>query len=146
MSLKILLLSAAINVCASDRLLLDSIGLVETGGDWAAIGDRSRATGPSVGAFQIGPEAWADANAQLKVEGRKTYPRSDWRSRDAQRQVGLAYLRVLRRRLEAGGIPATPEHLALCWNKGYAGAMRDGFRLNGYAYRVGNLFALASSR
>lgn len=146
MSLPAILLAAAIQGSASDPVLLDSIGLVETGGDWAAIGDRGRASGPSLGAFQIGPEAWIDANIQLKKEGRRTIPRSRWKEPQAQKAVGLAYLRVLRRRLADLGVEPTPERLALCWNKGVTGAASDGFRLNGYAFRVGNLFALASDR
>jgi hypothetical protein len=37
----------------------------------------------------------------------------------------------------------TPEQLALVWNVGWTGARSQGFRANGYAFRVANLFRLS---
>jgi len=120
-----------------DRRLLEAIGQVEGVRD--SIGDR----GKSLGRYQMQPAAWADANAKLKSEGRRTYPRSSWREATAQDMIAAAYLRVIRERLANDGNP-TPsvEIVALCWNRGFAGARAIGFAPNGYAYRVGNLFRL----
>jgi hypothetical protein len=126
----------------SDLKVLAAIGAVE-GSDRLARGDGGKA----LGLYQMHPEAWADGNAQLAREGRPTYARSAWRSTTAQDMVASAYLRALRSRLLARGIPSpSPECLALCWNLGFTGAASIGFRLSNapparadYARRVGNL-------
>ena len=126
----------------SDARILYAIGQVE-GGQRLQRGDG----GEALGLYQMHPAAWADGNAQLLREGRPTYPRSDWRSPVAQDMVALAYLRAIRGRLIARGIPnPSPECLALCWNLGFAGAEAIRFRLANapsarasYAVRVGNL-------
>ena len=126
----------------SDARMLYAIGQVE-GGERLQVGDN----GQAVGLYQMHPLAWQDGNAQLIREGLTPYPRSQWRMAVAQDMVALAYLRALRGRLTARGIPSpSPECLALCWNLGFAGAEAIGFRLSAapparasYARRVGNL-------
>ncbi len=137
----LLLLGCAANA-QSDARILDAIGQVE-GGERLQRGDG----GAALGLYQMHPSAWADGNAQLNREGRPTFPRYQWRSPLAQDMVALAYLRALRGRLTARGIPnPSPECLALCWNLGFTGAASIGFRLSNapparasYAVRVGNL-------
>ena len=126
----------------TDARILYAIGQVE-GGERLQVGD----SGEAVGLYQMHPAAWADGNAQLAKEGKPTYPRSTWRSPLSQDLVAFAYLRAIRGRLTARGIPSpSPECLALCWNLGFAGAEAIGFRLSAapparasYARRVGNL-------
>ena len=126
----------------TDARVLYAIGQVE-GGERLQVGDN----GEALGLYQMHPAAWADGNAQLAKEGKPAYPRSTWRSPLSQDLVAFAYLRALRGRLTARGIPSpSPECLALCWNLGFAGAEAIGFRLSAapparasYARRVGNL-------
>ena len=125
-----------------DARIIYAIGQVEGGARFQR-GDGGKA----LGLYQMHPDAWEDGNAQLLKEGRMTYPRSLWRSPIAQDMVALAYLRALRGRLSARGIPSpSPECLALCWNLGFTGAQSIGFRLSNaptaradYAIRVGNI-------
>jgi hypothetical protein len=126
----------------TDARILYAIGQVE-GGERLQVGD----SGEALGLYQMHPAAWADGNAQLAKEGKPSYPRSSWRSPLSQDLVAFAYLRALRGRLTARGIPSpSPECLALCWNLGFSGAEAIGFRLSAapparasYARRVGNL-------
>ena len=126
----------------SDALFLDAIGDVETG----HLADQRKAIGRhgERGKYQMKASAWADANAQLKAEGRPTYSWLQWRDATAQDMVASAYLRCLRRRLLSLGIAnPTPAVLALCWNRGVAGAHDLGWQPNDYAFRVANLFRLS---
>lgn len=131
-----------------DSRILEAIAAVESGNDRRATGDGSRA----VGRFQMHPEAWADANLRLKAEGRTQYPRSQWRNPVAQDMIAAAYLRILRDRLAAQGIPSpSPAQLALCWNLGFSGAKAFGFDPDrapptraDYARRVETIFLVQS--
>lgn len=123
----------------SDATLLNAIGDVETG----HLADQRKAVGKhgERGKYQMKASAWSDANAQLKTEGRPTYSWLQWRDATAQDMVASAYLRCLRRRLSSLGIAnPTPALLALCWNRGVAGAHDLRWRPNDYAVRVANLF------
>jgi hypothetical protein len=125
-----------------DARVLYAIGQVE-GGNRLQRGDNLKA----YGLYQLHAGTWDTANAQLRREGRRTYPLSAWKSAEAQDMVAAALLRSLRAQLKTEGIHfPTPEQLALCWNMGFAGARSVGFnphnapavRLS-YAQRVGNL-------
>jgi hypothetical protein len=125
-----------------DARVLYAIGQVE-GGNRLQRGDNLKA----YGLYQLHAGTWETANAQLRREGRRTYPLSAWKSAEAQDMVAAALLRCLRAQLKAEGIHfPTPEQIALCWNMGFAGARSVGFnphnapavRLS-YAQRVGNL-------
>jgi hypothetical protein len=123
----------------TDMALLNAIGDVETG----HLADQRKAIGRhgERGKYQMKASAWADANAQLKAEGRPTYSWLQWRDATAQDMMACAYLRCLRRRFKADGYTTpTPEQLAGAWNRGYEGAKSYGFRPNQYAVRVANLF------
>lgn len=123
----------------TDMALLNAIGDVETG----HLADQRKAVGRhgERGKYQMKASAWADANAQLKTEGRPTYSWLQWRDATAQDMMACAYLRCLRRRLLCMGIAnPTPALLALCWNRGVTGAHDLRWRPNDYAQRVANLF------
>jgi hypothetical protein len=137
-----LLLMGCQAMAQDDARLLQAIGQVE-GGVRTQRGDG----GLAYGLYQTHRAAWQDGNKQLALEGRPTYPMTQWRSPVAQDMVALALLRVHRGRLFDEGIRnPTPEQLALCWGMGYTGAKRVGFDLKrapaakaDYATRVGNL-------
>ena len=123
----------------SDAAFLAAIGDVETG----HLADQRKAVGRhgERGKYQMKASAWADANLQLQAEGRPTYSWYQWRDATAQDMVACAYLRCLRRRLQSLGIAnPSPAVLALCWNRGITGALDRGWRPNGYAERVVNVF------
>lgn len=137
-----LLLMGCQAMAQDDARLLQAIGQVE-GGVRTQRGDG----GLAYGLYQTHRAAWQDGNKQLALEGRPTYPMTQWRSPVAQDMVALALLRVHRGRLFDEGIRnPTPEQLALCWGMGFTGAKRVGFDLKrapaakaDYATRVGNL-------
>jgi len=123
-----------------DVAVLAAIGQVETGENRLAMNGGERG---AVGMYQMRTPAWADANAQLKREGKQTYTRSEWKSPEAQDAIAGAYLRVIRARLLQMGIKdPSPEVIALCWNQGCGYARSHGFVPNDYAERVGNLARL----
>jgi len=106
----------------SDSRLLAALADVETGSHpnpRLAVGDG----GSALGRYQVHRAAWSEGNDQLAREGRRTYPRQGWRDATAQDMVASAFLRVIRGRLTAQGIPnPTPAQVALVWTMGYAGA------------------------
>lgn len=123
----------------TDARLLDAIGDVETGslrnprGAVGKAGERGR--------YQMKGTAWTDANRQLISEGHPPYPYSRWQDSVIQDIMASAYLRCLRKRLQALGMPnPSPALIALCWNRGITGARRLGWQPNDYAQRVANLF------
>jgi hypothetical protein len=139
-TLILLFLSASLAHAIDDTKLLNAIAQVETGENRLAMNGGERG---AVGMYQVRIPAWTDANAQLKREGKRTYPRSEWRSPEAQDAIAFAYLRVIRARLLQMGIAdPTPEVIALCWNQGCGYARSHGFAPNDYAERVGNLARL----
>jgi len=118
---------------ADDAKLIHAIGVVESGMDFRAVGDQGRA----VGAYQMHPEAWQDANAWRKAQGLPAFPRHEWRDQRVQLHMAQAYMNVLRKRLLGLGFAnPSPGLLAVCWNKGLEGARRDSFRSTRYAKRV----------
>ena len=124
---------------ASDATLLESIAQVESGMNRKAIGAAGER-----GMYQVGREAWKDANALLESEKHFHYQWSQWRNAIAQDMIAAAHLRILRKRFKADGYSTpTPEQLALAWNRGYEGAKSWNFAPNDYAIRVGNLFRLS---
>lgn len=123
---------------ADDVALLDAIAAVESGNSRLAVGDGGRA----LGAWQMHSPAWADANAYRKSKGLPELSRSDWRSSDVQTRIAEAFLLVVKARLLAAGVGSpTPGQIALCWNQGCAGAIRNGLRATNYSNRVSNLVA-----
>ena len=127
----------AFTQAAEETRLLAAIAQVETGNNPAAVGDR----GQSLGRFQMGPTAWADANDWLARRGRRPVPRSSWRNPDAQDIAAKAFLGVCRDRFAALGITdPSPAQLATVWNLGFSAARSRGFRPTDYGRRVSNLY------
>ena len=121
---------------ASDATLLESIAMVESGQNRKAIGKAGER-----GMYQVGRDAWKDAEERLKAEGHYRFPWSKWRDATAQDMVAASHLRWIRANFVRVGKPdPTPEQIAVVWNLGWSGAVARSFRPNDYALRVGNLF------
>lgn len=127
---------------SEDTRILQAIGAVETGNDPSAVGDGGKA----LGQYQMTFASWRDANMQLIREGELTYSFSQWDRPMVQDIVALAYIRVIRARLNGAGVPKpTVQQIALCWNMGFSAALLIDFnpkRAKGdYAQRVFNIYA-----
>lgn len=121
---------------ASDATLLESIAQVESGMNRKAIGAAGER-----GMYQVGREAWKDAEERLKAEGHYRFPWSKWRDATAQDMVAASHLRWIRANFKRVGKPdPTPEQIAVVWNLGWSAAVARSFKPNDYAIRVGNLF------
>jgi hypothetical protein len=126
----------------TDALLLESIAHVESGMNRKAIGAAGER-----GMYQVGHDAWKDAEERLKAEGHYRFPWSKWRDATAQDMIAASHLRWIRANFKRIGIASpTPEELALVWNVGWSGAVARKFRPNEYAERVANLFRLSSAK
>jgi hypothetical protein len=126
----------------TDALLLESIAHVESGMNRKAIGKAGER-----GMYQVGHDAWKDAEERLKAEGHYRFPWSKWRDATAQDMIAASHLRWIRANFKRIGIASpTPEELALVWNVGWSGAVARKFRPNEYAERVANLFRLSSAK
>ena len=121
---------------ASDAILLESIAHVESGMNRKAIGKAGER-----GMYQVGRDAWKDAEERLKAEGHYRFPWSKWRDATAQDMIAASHLRWIRANFVRVGKPdPTPEQIAVVWNLGWSAAVARSFRPNDYALRVGNLF------
>ena len=139
-SLVALLLLGFNAAAASDATLLESIAHVESGMNRKAIGKAGER-----GMYQVGREAWKDAEDRLKAEGHYRFPWSKWRDATAQDMIAASHLRWIRANFKRIGILSpTPEQIALVWNVGWSAARSRDFRANDYALRVANLFRLSS--
>jgi hypothetical protein len=124
---------------AAEATLLECIAMVESGHNRKAIGKAGER-----GMYQVNKAAWDDASARLKAEGHYAFPWSKWRDATAQDMVAASHLRWIRANFHRLGMTdPTPEQLALVWNVGWTAARSQGFRANGYAFRVANLFRLS---
>jgi hypothetical protein len=138
MKLSILLAIAAAPLLAQQSApqILRAIAIVESGEDPRAIGD----SGKALGAWQMHPKAWEDANAFRKAQGLPALSRAKWMSPGVQEDMAKAFLSVIQTRLaRAGVVRPTPGQIALCWNMGFAGAKARGFRPTAYSTRVARL-------
>lgn len=116
--------------------VLRAISIVESGEDPLAVGDSGRA----LGAWQMHPEAWKDANDFRAAQGLPRLPRSKWKDPGVQEGVAKAFLCLVQARLaRAGVVRPTPGQIALCWNLGFAGAKARNFRPTAYSTRVDRL-------
>jgi hypothetical protein len=124
---------------ASDATLLESIAQVESGQNRKAIGAAGER-----GMYQVGRDAWKDAEERLKVEGHYRFPWSKWRDATAQDMIAASHLRWIRANFKRVGKPdPTPEQIAVVWNLGWSAAVARSFKPNDYALRVANLFRLS---
>jgi hypothetical protein len=126
----------------TDAAFLEAVAAVESGHNRKAIGKAGER-----GQYQVGKAAWDDASARLKAEGHYAFPWSKWRDATAQDMVAASHLRWIRSNFHRVGMTdPTPEQMALVWNVGWTAARSQGFRANGYAFRVANLFRLSSAK
>jgi hypothetical protein len=126
----------------TDAAFLECIAMVESGHNRKAIGKAGER-----GQYQVGKAAWDDASARLKAEGHYSFPWSKWRDATAQDMVAASHLRWIRSNFHRVGMTdPTPEQMALVWNVGWSAAQAQGFRANGYAFRVANLFRLSLAK
>jgi len=121
--------------------LTTAVGMVESGMDHAAVGDRARA----LGAWQMHSAAWQDANTWRKAKGLKPYARSNWRNPVISRTMAKTYLEFIAARLSKYGRPVTPETVYLAYTVGVTAYLRDGIEAASAAKveasnRVGNLY------
>ena len=127
------------SAAASDAAFLEAIAQVESGMNRKAIGKAGER-----GMYQIGREAWDDANALLESEGHYHFQWSKWREAIAQDMIAAAHLRWIRSNFARLGMTdPTPEQVALVWNVGWTAARERSFRPNDYAFRVANIFRLS---
>ena len=127
------------SAAASDATFLEAIAMVESGQNRKAIGKAGER-----GMYQVGKAAWDDANERLKAEGHHHFQWSKWRDATAQDMIAASHLRWIRANFHRIGMTdPTPEQMALVWNVGWTAARSQGFRANGYAFRVANLFRLS---
>lgn len=132
---------------AHDKLVW-AIAMVETGGDNNAVGDKGKA----YSAWQLHEAAFKDGNAQLRKEGRMTYPYCDLSNPRIAYAVASAFVRLCILRLTSAGIKdPSPEQIYLCYSMGFKAYKDAGFKsLNcppkkiDAAVRVGNLFTEAT--
>jgi hypothetical protein len=135
--LLILLASAPLLAGTDPARILKAISLVESGANLLAVGD----SGKALGAWQIHPAAWEDANTYRRSQGLPALPRARWREVEVQEGVAKAFLSVIQTRLARAGVSSpTPAQIALCWNVGFTGARSRGFRPNSYANRVARIY------
>ena len=122
-----------------DARILHAIGMVESGMDHRAVGDR----GHALGAWQMHDIAWTDANNHRRRVGILQHSRSSWRDPQVQEEMAASFLRLIRQRFAARGIASpTVEQIAVVWNRGWDAARRTGFRSSDYARRVANVYHL----
>jgi hypothetical protein len=127
---------------AAEATLLECIAVVESGQNRKAVGKAGER-----GMYQVGKAAWDDASARLKAEGHYAFPWSKWRDATAQDMVAASHLRWIRSNFHRIGMTdPTPEQIAVVWNLGWTAARSQGFRANGYAFRVANLFRLSLAK
>ena len=123
----------------SDAAFLEAVAAVESGHNRRAIGKAGER-----GMYQVGRDAWKDAEERLKAEGHYRFPWSKWRDATAQDMIAAAHLRWIRSNFHRIGMTnPTPEQMALVWNVGWTAARERAFRPNDYAFRVANLFRLS---
>ena len=126
----------------TDAAFLEAVAEVESGHNRKAIGKAGER-----GMYQVNKAAWDDASARLKAEGHYAFPWSKWRDATAQDMVAASHLRWIRANFHRVGMTdPTPEQMALVWNVGWTAARSQGFRANGYAFRVANLFRLSLAK
>ena len=123
----------------SDAAFLSAVAEVESGHNRKAIGKAGER-----GMYQVGRDAWKDAEERLKAEGHYRFPWSKWRDATAQDMIAASHLRWIRSNFHRIGMTdPTPEQLALVWNVGWSAAVARRFSPNDYAFRVANLFRLS---
>jgi len=125
-------------------ILTNAIGAVESGMNYAAVGDGGKA----LGAWQVHVPAWITANHWREKHGLPKVPRKDWRVPENQRSIAVAYVTWCRERIvEDGIVSPSPEQIYLAYSMGYTAAKAAGHSLVNApkakaeaAERVGNIY------
>ena len=125
-------------------ILTNSVGAVESGLKYDAEGDGGKA----VGAWQMHIGAWITANQWRKAKGMETLRRTNWRDKETQRAMAVAYLCWCKEQLQANGIkePSVEQiYMAYAW--GFGNFKDSGFSMDAApehkrsaAERVGNIY------
>lgn len=109
--------------------LVHKVGIIESNLNTKAVGDD----GESLGAFQIGRRAWADASAYSRmVAGNHDYtlPEAwkDWaHDYEMSHRAATFILRMHEERMLKNKVKPTPFKLYMAYNMGYLGAAQHGF-------------------
>lgn len=109
--------------------LVHKVGIIESNLNTKAVGDD----GDSLGAFQIGRRAWADASAYSRlVSGNHDYvlPEAwkDWaHDYEMSHRAATFILRMHEERMLKNKVKPTPFKLYMAYNMGYVGAAQHGF-------------------
>lgn len=130
---RILSLLLAFSTCQAKSIVtedfVNKVGIIESNLNMDAVGDN----GDSLGAFQIGREAWADAVAYSRINhGPHDYIlSSDWRvyAKDFEmsHRAATFILKMHEERMVKNGIKPTHFKLYMAYNMGYHGASQHGF-------------------
>lgn len=118
-----------------------AVGMVESGMNHSAIGDK----GAALGAYQMHAMAWKETNEFLQSVKLPVWPRSQWRNKEAQHTMAYTYLRICERRLIDHGMKnPTPQQVYLVFAMGWSGYSSKGRKPTkaqaDAADRVNNLF------
>jgi len=112
--------------------LVHKVAIIESNLNTNATGDN----GDSLGAFQIGRKAWADAVAysRLNVDYHEYALPEDWKLHakeyDIAHYAATLILKLHEERMLKNKIKPTPFKLYMAYNMGYAGAARCEFNIN----------------
>jgi len=125
-------------------ILANSVAAVESGLNYNAEGDGGRA----VGAWQMHVGAWITANQWRKAKGLETLRRSNWKNKETQRAMAVAYLSWCKEQLQANGIKEpTVEQIYMAYTWGFGNYKDSGFNMDlapahkrDAAERVGNIY------
>ena len=103
---------------AEMMILTNTIGQIESGGDYKAVGDK----GAAVGAWQMHIAAWLMANKWRDDNKLPKIKRSLWQVPDNQRAIAFAYVNWCREQLlKQGVLNPTAEQIYLCFAMGPTG-------------------------
>jgi hypothetical protein len=112
--------------------LIHKVAIIESNVNPDAVGDN----GDSLGAFQIGREAWADAVAYSRIHcGPHDYilP-TDWKGYakdyEMSHRAATFILKMHEERMLKNRVKPTPFKLYMAYNMGYHGASQYGFDIN----------------
>lgn len=105
-------------------ILVNCISQVESGANYAAVGDN----GAAVGAWQMHTVAWITANQYRKANGMPTLSRAQWKNKNVQTAMAFSYVSWCREELvKAGKSKPTPQEIYIMFAWGYTNFKEAGF-------------------
>jgi hypothetical protein len=133
---RILSLLLAFSTCQAKSIVteefVNKVGIIESNLNTDAVGDN----GESLGAFQIGRKAWADAVAysSLICEPHDYCLPADWKGHakdfEMSQRAAMLILKMHEERMIKNHIKPTHLKLYMAYNMGYHGAARHNFDIN----------------